>query len=100
MTSKHYAEFDEALHALPKNDLNKWIRFDSNDGEVKMSLEAFLAIAENFKGHIQYGLISTHESTDGKVYELPFMPFKDARDLAEMTQGQLMQKFESDWIEA
>ena len=95
--------FTDAVRALPKNDLNAKIKYNEHVEEVTMSLDAFLAIAKNFQGHVEYGIKQAHGGEGGEdtnVYALYGMSFKDARDLAEMAGKQLMQKFDSGWIEA
>ncbi len=95
--------FLDARKALPKNDLNTQIKYAQQSEEVTMSLDAFLAIAKNFQGHVEYGIKQTHGGEGGDdttIYSLAGMPFKDARDLAEVAGKQLMQKFDSGWIEA
>ena len=95
--------FTDARSALPKNDLNAKIKFQENVEVVSMPLEAFLALAKNFQGHIEYGIKQAHGGEGGddtNIYSLAGMPFKDARDLAEVAGKQLMQRFDSGWIEA
>lgn len=89
-------EFTDARKALPRNDLNAKIKFDVKTGEVSMPLDAFLDISGHFRDNISYGL----RQPDGFIYNLPLMPFKESRDLAEISGAQLMQKFDSKWIEA
>lgn len=101
--SKLKGEFLDALNSLPKSDLNSEISLNAVDGTVTLSLEAFLALSGHFKGQITYGIQQTHGGEGGDdttVYILPGMEFSDARDLAEISGHQLMQKFESKWIEA
>lgn len=93
----------DAFNALPKNDLNGKIRYSKETEQVTMPLETFLAIAKHFQGHIEYGIKQTHGGEGGddtSIYTLGGMPFSDARDLAEVAGKQLMQKFDSGWIEA
>jgi len=95
--------FTDARKALPKNDLNAQIRYHENVEQVTMSLEAFLAIAKNFQGNVEYGIRQTHGGEGGddtSVYSLYGMSFTDARDLAEMAGRDLMQRFDSGWMEA
>lgn len=96
-------EFEASLHVLPKNDQNAKINFDRKTGQVSMPLESFLAIAQHFQGHIEYGIKQVHGGEGGddtKVYSLYGMPFSDARDLAEVAGKHLMQRFDSGWMEA
>lgn len=95
--------FTDARKALPKNDLNAKIKYHSNAEEVSMPLEAFLAIAQNFRGTIEYGIKQAHGGEGGddtNVYSLHGMSFTDARDLAEVAGKHLMQRFDSGWMEA
>lgn len=95
--------FTDARKALPKNDLNAKIRYSESAELVSMPLEAFLAIAKNFQGTVEYGIEQTHGGEGGddtSVYSLYGMPFSDARDLAEVTGKKLMQRFDSGWMEA
>jgi hypothetical protein len=94
----------EAINALPKNDHNAEIQYNIVSEQVSMSLDAFLAIAKHFQQNIEYGLIRV-EPVEGVregsgVYKLPMMPYKEARDLAEIGGARLVQKFESGWIDA
>lgn len=95
--------FTDARKALPKNDLNATIKYRENVETVSMSLEAFLAIAQNFQGHVEYGIKQVHGGEGGddtSVYSLAGMSFSDARDLAEVAGKHLMQRFDSGWMEA
>jgi len=95
--------FLDARQSLPKNDLNAKITYAQRAEEVTMPLDAFLAIAKNFQSHIEYGIKQAHGGEGGddtNIYSLAGMPFKDARDLAEVAGKQLMQRFDSGWIEA
>lgn len=95
--------FTDARKALPRNNLNAKIKYHENVEQVIMPLEAFLAIAQNFKGTVEYGIKQTHGGEGGddtSVYSLYGMPFSDARDLAEVTGNHLMQRFDSGWMEA
>lgn len=95
--------FTDALKSLPRNDLNAKIKYRENTEQVTMPLEAFLTIAQNFRGTVEYGIKQTHGGEGGddtKVYSLYGMPFSDARDLAEVTGKPLMQRFDSGWMEA
>lgn len=101
--SKDLTLFLEATQALPKNDHNDSITYGMDAEQVTMSLEAFLALSKHFQGRISYGVKQQHGGEGGDdtgVYELYGMPFKDARDLAEFSGAQLMQKFDSGWMEA
>jgi hypothetical protein len=96
-------DFFEALRSLPKDDQNAEIGYSFETEKVTMNLETFLALAKHFQGHIEYGIKQTHGGEggdDASVYSLNGMPFKDARDLAEVAGKQLMQRFDSGWIEA
>lgn len=96
-------EFTDALKALPKHDLNVKIKYREGLEEVAMPLDAFLAISKNFQGHVEYGIKQTHGGEGGDdttIYSLAGMPFNDSRDLAEVAGKQLMQKFDSGWMEA
>ncbi len=95
--------YTDALKALPKNDLNAKVKYHEDVENVTMPLEAFLAIAKNFQGHVEYGIKQTHGGEGGddtSIYSLAGMPFSDSRDLAEVAGKQLMQKFDSGWVEA
>lgn len=95
--------FTDARNALPKNDLNAKIKYQENVEFVSMPLETFLAIAKHFQSNIEYGIKQVHGGEGGddtSIYSLAGMPFKDARDLAEVAGKQLMQRFDSGWIEA
>jgi hypothetical protein len=95
--------FIDARKALPKHDLNAKVKYDQNMELVYMPLEAWLVVAGHFQGNIEYGIKQAHGGEGGddtSIYSLSGMPYNAARDLAEIAGKQLMQKFNSGWIEA
>lgn len=88
-------EFQDAYFSLPHLDKLGGIQYHDSSEKVSMSLESFKTLASFF--------VEAHYAVrkpDGEIYELPGLPYKVARDLAEMGGAQLMQKFETGWFEA
>lgn len=91
--------YHEAVKLLPhRNHLNTLV-WSAETNRVSMSLEAFEAIAEIFKDAILYGL-KHPDNGSAQVFPLPATAYLDASDIAEKSGCLLMQKINTDWIEA
>jgi hypothetical protein len=89
--------YHEAVKNLPHLAGLGSLVYTLETNRVSMSLEAFEALTDVFKGGIEYGLRNP-EGTE--VFPLNKTPYLTASDIAEKSGTILMQKVNTDWMEA
>lgn len=91
------ARYEDAVKNLPHLAGLGSLVYTFDTDRVSMSLAAFQALTDVFKDSIEYGL----KSPDGdQVFPLNKTPYRDASDIAEKSGMLLMQKINTEWIQA
>lgn len=89
--------YHEAVKNLPHLAGLGTLVYTYDTDRVSMSLRAFEALTDLFKDSIEYGL----RSPDGEqVFPLNKTPYRDASDIAEKSGMILMQKINTEWMNA
>lgn len=91
--------YHEAIKLLPHRMHLQTLVWSAETNRVSMSLEAFESLATIFEDSILYGL-KHPDNGNSQVFSLNKTPYSDASDIAEKSGCLLMQKIETDWIEA
>lgn len=91
------ARYEEAVKNLPHLAGLGTLVYTFDTDRVSMSLAAFQALSDVFKGGIEYGL-KWPEGTE--VFPLNKTPYRDASDIAEKSGMILMQKINTEWMNA
>jgi hypothetical protein len=89
--------YQEAVKNLPHLAGLGTLVYTMETNRVSMSLEAFEALTDIFKGSIEHGL-RWPEGTE--VFPLNKTPYREASDIAEKSGMILMQKINTEWIDA
>ena len=89
--------YQDAVKNLPHLAGMGSLVYTMESNRVSMSLNAFEALTDLFKGSIEYGL--KHPDND-QIFPLNKTPYSDASDIAEKSGCILMQKIHTAWIEA
>jgi hypothetical protein len=91
------ARYHEAIKNLPHLAGLGTLVYTFETDRVSMSLHAFEALTDVFKGGIEYGLRSPDSE---QVFPLNKTPYRDASDIAEKSGMILMQKINTEWMNA
>lgn len=89
--------YEEAVKNLPHLAGLGSLVYTFDTDRVSMSLRAFEALSDVFKGSIEYGLKNPDSE---QVFPLHLTPYRDASDIAEVSGCLLMQKINTEWIKA